>query len=227
MRSKIKFKTDYPGHDALYRRRKESGAAGWNDEQTWQDWRREIVGLMGSPDFPRSGKVLEIGSGAGDVSLLFAERGYQVSGIDISATAIEWAKEKASNARLKANFEVGDVTNMGRWENGTFDIVVDGHCLHCIIGDDRAKVLKETFRVLKPGGMFYVSTMCGEPKEPEVIKMFDAETRCMVWDGVARRYIGRSEDILMEIEGIGFKIIKQEIQASKDTEDNLSLLAKK
>lgn len=116
---------------------------------------------------------------------------------------------------------------MGRWENGTFDIVVDGHCLHCIIGDDRSKVLKERFRVLKPDGMFYGSTMCGEPKEPEVIKMFDAETRCMVWDGVARRYIGGPEDILKEIEGIGFKIIKQEIQAGKDTEDNLSLLVKK
>jgi ubiquinone/menaquinone biosynthesis C-methylase UbiE len=223
----MKFKTDYPGHDALYQRRKASGASGWNDEQTWQTWRKEMLDLIESGDLPKTGKVLEIGCGAGDVSLLFAERGYQVNGVDISATAIEWAKEKASNARLKANFEVGDVTNMGRWENGTFDIVVDGHCLHCIIGDDRTKVLKETFRVLKPDGMFYVSTMCGEPKEPEVIKMFDAETRCMIWDGVARRYIGKPEDILKEIEGIGFKIIKQEIQASKDTEDNLSLLLKK
>lgn len=114
-----------------------------------------MLDLIESGDLPKTGKVLEIGCGAGDVSLLFAERGFQVSGIDISATAIEWAKEKASNARLKANFEVGDVTNLGRWEDGTFDIVVDGHCLHCIIGDDRSEVLKETYRVLKPNGIFY------------------------------------------------------------------------
>lgn len=67
--------------------------------------------------------------------------------------------------------------------------------------------------------------MCGEPRDPEVIKMFDAETRCMVWDGVARRYIGKPEDILKEIEGIGFKIVRHEVQAGNDTEDNLSILA--
>jgi len=223
----MKFKTDYLGHDALYRRRKESGAPGWDDEQTWQTWRKEILDLIASDGFPRSGKILELGCGAGNVSLLLAEKGYQVCGIDIAPTAIEWAREKAFNAKLKANFEVGDVTKLGRWEDGTFDIVMDGHCLHCIIGQDRAEVLKEAYRVLKFGGLFYISTMCGEPKEPEVVKMFDAETRCMVWDGVARRYVGKPEDILREIEAVGFKIIRQEIQTGNDTEDNLSLLAKK
>lgn len=223
----MKYKTDYAGHDARYKNRKAQGKTGWNDENDWNEWRAEILDLMASGEFPKSGKVLELGCGAGDVSLLFAERGYQVSGIDISATAIEWAKEKAIRAGLRAEFEVGDVTNLGRWENGTFDIVIDGHCLHCIIGKDRSEVLKETYRVLKPGRIFYVSTMGGEPKEPEVIKMFDAETRCMVWDGVARKYIGRPEDILMEVERTGFKIVRQEVQPGKDTEDNLSLLAKK
>ncbi len=223
----MSLKTNYKGHDARYKRLKAEGKAGWDDEQTWQDWRREIAELMEYRDFPGMGKVLELGCGAGDVSILFAEKGYDVSGIDISPTAIEWAREKVLGAKLKADFEIGDVTNLSSWEDGYFDIVIDGHCLHCIIGDDRGKVLKEAHRVLKPGGIFYVSTMCGEPKEPEVIKMFDAETRCMVWGGVARRYIGRPEDILKEIEGIGFKIIRQEIQASKDTEDNLSLLVKK
>jgi len=186
-----------------------------------------MLDLIASGDLPKSGKVLELGCGAGDVSLLFAQRGYETNGIDISPTAIEWAKEKAAKAGVKANFEVGDVTNLGRWGDGIFDIVVDGHCLHCIIGEDRAKVLKETFRVLKPGGLFYVSTMCGEPKEPEVVKMFDNETRCMIGGGVARRYIGKPEDILKEIETAGCEIIRQEIRSSNDTEDSLILIVKK
>ena len=91
----MKHKTDYAGHDALYIRKKSSGERGWNDEQTWFAWRKEMLDLIASGDLPESGKLLELGCGAGDVSLLFAERGYQVTGIDISTTAIEWAKEKA------------------------------------------------------------------------------------------------------------------------------------
>lgn len=116
---------------------------------------------------------------------------------------------------------------MGRWEDGSFDAVIDGHCLHCIIGQDRDEVLKETYRVLKPGGLFYISTMCGEPKEPEVIKMFDAETRCMVWGGVARRYIGKPEDVLKEIKQQGFKIVWHEVQINNNSQDDLIVLAEK
>ncbi len=221
----MSLKTNYIGHDSQYKRFKAEGMNGWNDEETWQAWKTEILALIASDGFPKSGKVLELGCGAGDVALLFAEKGYQVSGIDIAPTAIEWAREKAIRAGLRAEFEVGDVTNLGRWENGTFDIVVDGHCLHCIIGKDRSEVLKETYRVLKPGGIFYVSTMCGEPKEPEVLKNYDPESRCMVYSGVAGRYFGRAEDIIKEIEKAGFKIRRHEVRGNNDTQDDLIVLA--
>ena len=170
---------------------------------------------------------MEIGCGAGYVSLLFAGKGYQVYGIDIASTAIEWAREKVLKANLKASFDTGDVRDLGRWEDDYFDIVIDGHCLHCIIGDDRVEVLKETYRVLKSDGLFYISTMCGEPKEPEVLKIYDPESRCTIHGGVAGRYFGKAEDILKEIEEIGFKIIRQEIEVGKGTEDNMILLMKK
>jgi ubiquinone/menaquinone biosynthesis C-methylase UbiE len=224
----VKHKTDYAGHDVLYQQRKKSGARGWDDDpKVWEDWRAEILDLIASAAFPKSGEVLELGCGAGDVALLFAEKGYQATGIDIAPTAIGWAREKALKSGIKADFEVGAVTNLERWEDERFDAVIDGHCLHCIIGEDRAAVLKETCRVLKPGGLFYVNTMCGEPRNQEVIKHFDAVTRCLVWDGVARRYIGRPADIIEEIEKAGFRIVGQEIVPGIDVEDALVLLVKK
>jgi len=223
----MSLKTNYIGHDSSYKRFKAEGMNGWNDDETWQAWRAEILALIASDGFPRTGKVLELGCGAGDVALLFAERGYQVSGIDIAPSAIEWARGKALKTGMKAEFIEGDVRNLRRWEDEIFDVVVDGHCLHCIIGDDRAEMLKEAYRVLRPGGSFYVSSMCGEPKEPEVLKIYDPESRCTIHGGVAGRYFGRAEDILKEIEEIGFKIIRQEIEAGKGTEDNMILLVKK
>ncbi|MDQ7798009.1 MAG: methyltransferase domain-containing protein [Candidatus Edwardsbacteria bacterium] len=221
---------DYFQHEAQYQRKKAKGLNGWNDDKDWSEWRAEILGLITSADFPKAGKVLELGCGAGDVALLFAEKGYQVSGIDIAPTAVEWAREKALKAGIKADFEVGDVTNLGRWKDEEFDIVIDGHCLHCIIGGDRAKVLKETYRVLKPKGVFYVCTMCGEPRISEIREAFDPETRLLMFNGIVNRYLGKPGDIIKELEKEGFNILKQEVREVKDNQDdqdNLLVLAGK
>lgn len=221
------WKTDYIGHDQLYRQRKQQGQQGWDDGTAWQAWKTEILVLMSLPDFPKTGKILELGCGAGDVALLFAEKGYRASGIDISPTAIEWARGKALKANIKADFAAGDVQNLGKWEDGCFDVVIDGHCLHCIIGDDRAKVFSETYRVLKPSGLLYVSTMCGDPKEPEVVKQYDTESRCMVGNGIARRYFGKPEDILNEITQTGFSIQQHEVRSNPGTQNDLIVFARK
>jgi ubiquinone/menaquinone biosynthesis C-methylase UbiE len=222
----MEYKTNYIGHDGQYKHNKAEGLNGWDDDETWQRWRAEILDLIASDRFPKSGMILELGCGAGDVALLFAEKDYQVYGIDIAPCAIEWAKEKALKAMIKADFEVGDVRNLGRWKDEYFDIVIDGHCLHCIIGEDRAKVLSEAYRVLKPGGLLYVSTMCGDPKVPEMLKQYDPETRCMVVGGVAHRYFGRPEDILNEITGSGFSIQRHN-DVKPGTQDDLIVLARK
>lgn len=214
----MSLKTNYIGHDAQYKRNKAEGMNGWNDEQDWKAWKKALEYLCKDPVFPKSGKLLELGCGAGEVSLFFAEKGYQVYGIDIAPTAIEWAREKNLKTNIKVEFEIGDVTKLGRWEDGYFDIVIDGHCLHCIIGDDRAEMLKEAYRVLKPGGSFFSSTMCGEVKDPESKPYFNLENRCiMSRDGqIATRYIGLPADIIVEIESAGFKIVKSKVENSKD-----------
>ncbi|MBI5805869.1 class I SAM-dependent methyltransferase [candidate division TA06 bacterium] len=223
----MSLKTNYIAHDSQYKRFKAEGLNGWNDDETWQAWKAEILALIASTDFPKSGKVLELGCGAGDVALLFAEKGYQVYGIDIAPSAIEWAREKNLKANIRAEFEIGDVTKLGRWEDRYFDIVIDGHCLHCIIGDDRAKMLEEACRVLRPGGSFYVSSMCGDPKEPEVLKNYDPESRCTIHGGVAGRYFGLPEDVIKEIEKAGFKIKRHEVRDNNELQDDLIVLAEK
>ena len=157
---------------------------------------------------PPSGRLLELGCGEGSLTLSLACKGYQAYGIDIAPTAVAWAQEKAQKQGLAIDFRAGDITDLP-YPDDFFDVVVDGHCLHCIIGEDRGRCLSQVFRITRPGGLFLVNTMCDEPQE-NLRDGYDPETRCIVREGVAVRYFGRSEDILREISSSGF-IVKSSV----------------
>jgi len=198
---------DYFIHDKVYMKRKEEGLPGWDTEIVFNEQILILEESLQSNYVPRSGKLLELGCGAGDISLWFAEKGFDVFGIDISPTAIEWAQNKARMRNVKADFKVGNVLDMKEYPDDFFDFVLDGHCLHCIIGEDRRVFLSEANRVLKPKGFFHVRTMCDRVTDDETRKLFNPNSRCLVKNGIALRYIGLKDDILLEIVQAGFRIL--------------------
>jgi len=198
-------KTDYLGiHENQYKYLKKSGKNGWNDEDSIKVILNLALEVIKKNNLPKSIKILELGCGDAELSLTLAKLGYNVSGIDISPTAIEWAKEKASDRNLKANFQVGDVLNM-KYDDNSFDIAIDSYCLHCIIGRDREKFFKEIKRILKLDGLLIGITMSNTI--PDEIKKFFNDKREMVKNGIAGRYIGISEDIVQEFKRSGFKVL--------------------
>ncbi len=173
---------------------------------------------------PSAGKrVLELGCGAGNAAAWFAERGFAFTGIDVSPAAVAWAEERAVPG---ARFFVGDLT---QGIAGTYDLIVDGHCLHCIIGGDRARLLAHVQGALAPGGHFFVSTMCGAVTSPALQACFDAQTRCQVVDGIARRFIGDAAEILEELRAAGFEVVRWVVDPRDDDldQDNLWAVARR
>lgn len=62
--------------------------------------------------------------------------------------------------------------------------------------------------MLKPGGVVYLNTMCGEVRNPALRKNFDPVSRCLMYRGkLATRYIGVAEDIVAEVRQAGFHIL--------------------
>ena len=223
------MKTNYAAHDWQYQKRRADGKAGWNDAEVIVENAAVLADVFQLPHFPRTGRLLEMGCGAGDMGLSLAALGYDVCGVDISSTAVAWAQDKARERSLQANFQVGNVLDLADYADGSFDIVLDGHCLHCIIGADRAEFLASAKRVLKPGDLLHINTMCGDHFADRFPEQFDPENRCQVWDGVALRYFGHAEDILAEVKAAGFEIVQSKVVPSTrdDAEDMILIDAHK
>lgn len=223
------MRTHYEGHDGLYRIRKANAQVGWETAEGVAENLASLAIALQSPHMPQSGKVLEAGCGAGDLALWLAAKGYSVHGVDISPTAVVWAREKAQQRGLQADFQVGDVTNLAAYPADTFDFVLDGYCLHCIIGQDRGAFLGSVYRVLKPGGIFHVRTMCDDPVTDACCQNYDPISRCQVYGDIATCYYGRAGDIRAEVQAVGFQVVVSMVERPRDRkgQDLLYLDARK
>lgn len=215
------MRTHYELHDEVYKdRRGRDDYLGWDDVKGFESANAIVREVMSWPELPHSGRLLEIGCGAGNHLVPLAPE-FELAGIDISPTAVEWAKERAEAADVNADLRTGDVRQLP-WRDASFDVVRDGHLLHCIIGEDRAKVSAEALRVLRPGGTFVVFTMCGDKGLPA--DQWDPSTRLCMRNGVATRYIGLAEDIEKEILEAGFEIFRSEVFPDEDPEGTEELV---
>lgn len=111
-------------------------------------------------------RVLEVGCGAGNNLWFAAREGFQVSGIDGSESAIEFARQRFDNDRLVGDFQVGDFQCLD-WKSSTFDIVIDRQAVLCNRLDVIERSFDEVKRVLKKGGAFF--SMIYSDRHPERI----------------------------------------------------------
>lgn len=93
-------------------------------------------------------KVLDVGCAGGTITALFAQSAGSALGIDPDKQAIEQARRsyKARNLR----FEVADALKLP-WGGQRFDLVVCNQVYEFV--PDDVKLMKEIYRVLKPGGV--------------------------------------------------------------------------
>ncbi|MFN8376379.1 MAG: methyltransferase domain-containing protein [Anaerolineae bacterium] len=101
----------------------------------------------------RGKKVLELGHGAGYDAYAFCKNGADYTGIDIATANPPRLKSHLGFYGFQPKVMLGDAENL-MFPSETFDIVFSNGVLHHT--PNIQKAFEETFRVLKPGGEFWV-----------------------------------------------------------------------
>ncbi|MFX1489810.1 MAG: class I SAM-dependent methyltransferase [Promethearchaeota archaeon] len=101
------------------------------------------------------GKVLDVGCGTGENSILFAKYGFDVTGIDFAKEAIYQARAKANKRNVNVNFYILNALELEKL-NQKFYIIIDSGLFHTFTNPEREQFKESLSHVLLPNGLYYM-----------------------------------------------------------------------
>jgi SAM-dependent methyltransferase len=129
--------------------------------------------------------VLDAGCGYADLSLMLAEQGHTVVGIDLAPTAVAAARRAARERGLhNATFVEADVTTFTGYD-GRFNTVIDSALFHSLPVEARDAYLRAVHRAAAPGAALHILVLAsgafppGFPYKPH--ELTEYELREAVW----------------------------------------------
>ena len=135
--------------------------------------------------FPKTGKLLEIGTGQGGDADYFQSLGYEVTATDYSDEALRNAEERVKNV----NFINLDTSQGLPFDNESFDVVYSHMALHYFDSQTTARVFKDIHRILKLGGILAIITNTIDDPEKEEDKYTELEPEYYKdLKGIEKRY---------------------------------------
>jgi|TARA_A100001518_G_C1214250_1_gene56950 2-polyprenyl-6-hydroxyphenyl methylase/3-demethylubiquinone-9 3-methyltransferase len=119
------------------------------------NWIDERVGLAGK-------KVLDVGCGGGILAEAMAQRGAQVTGIDMGEAPLAVARLHQLESGVSVEYQQSTAEEFAEQHAGTFDVVTCLEMLEHV--PDPGSVIRACTRLLKPGGQVFFSTINRNPK---------------------------------------------------------------
>ena len=138
-------------YEERYRKVYESGAEFWEEPVATEAFVDFIQGF----NLPEGSRAVDMGCGEGMDSIFLAKMGFNVTAIDASRSAIKRARKWAKREKLAIDFLVADFAYLPI-RDGIYNLSINIACLQMIIDQNsRDRHLREAFRVLKRGGIYF------------------------------------------------------------------------
>jgi arsenite methyltransferase len=163
--------------------------------------------------------VLDLGSGGGIDVLLSARRvgpSGKAYGLDMTDEMLALARENQRQAGVaNAEFLKGQIESIPLPDNSV-DVIIS----NCVINlsADKERVLREAFRVLRPGGRFAVSDVVVRGQVPEAVRQ-----SMLLWVGCIAGAL-EENDYRAKLAAAGFSDIEFEATRAYDIEDARTFL---
>lgn len=166
----------------------------------------EVEGICQALLLPAGGHILDLCCGYGRVAIPLAQRGYTVTGQDLTECFLGLAGERAEKAGVQLRLVHSDMREIPFEEE--FDAVINIFTSFGFFEDDREneKVLHEVAKALKPGGKFLIDLVHREgimrvfrPRDWQSLPDGRAHLQERVWD--ARRGVMNERRMLLSEHG--------------------------
>ncbi len=111
-------------------------------------------------------RVVDLGTGTGSLARLFAQRGCEVTGVDIAAPLLEQAQRLDREAGVEIAYVESPAETTGL-SSGAFDVVSAGQCWHWF---DRPAAAREVARLLASRGTVVIAHFDWLPVKGNVVE---------------------------------------------------------
>jgi SAM-dependent methyltransferase len=123
------------------------GFTPWDGHALSSTMRELIEGPAALPP----GTAIDIGCGTGDSAIYLASHGWKVTGVDVSAKALEKAAAKAAAQHVSVDFRRADATRLSSAGVGKdVSLILDSGCLHGMSDDARDRYVAELGAIAAP-----------------------------------------------------------------------------
>ncbi len=136
----------------------ENPKCGENSRLARHQLERDITLRYLETYLPAAGRILEVGAATGSYTAWLAERGYQVTAVDLSESLMSQCTKQLSEMGLIANVSclVADARDLSSVPGTDFDaVLLMGPLYHLTLKENRLKALRESVGRLKPGGILF------------------------------------------------------------------------
>ena len=173
-----------------------------------------IEGTAGYVKIQDGGVGLDVGCGSGALTIACAKKnpGAIMVGCDIWSGPYksEFSKKLCQDNAMaegvaNVRFEEGNAVNLP-FEDESFDAVTSNYVYHNIVGKNKQKLLLETFRVLKKGGVFVIHDLMSKSRYGDMNKFIeklkkDGYQDVQLIDTTQGLFMNHKEAILLGLSG--------------------------